>query len=67
MTVNLSVDFLGAAQVGQWLEVHPRVLKVGGSLAFVDAVVLADQKMVARASAVFRIHVEKTASKASRS
>ena len=34
VTVGLALDFLGAAKVGQWLEVTPRVLRAGGSLGF---------------------------------
>ena len=55
VTVNLAMDFLGSAQIGQWLEFQPRVLKVGKNLAFVDCVVLADSQVIARANATFRI------------
>jgi uncharacterized protein (TIGR00369 family) len=55
-TVNLVVDFLTSAQVGQWIEFVPRVLKVGKSLGFVDCVVLADAVPIARANATFRLY-----------
>ncbi len=55
-TVSLAVDFLASAQVGQWVEFVPRVLKVGGSLGFADCTVLADKRPVARASATFRLY-----------
>lgn len=55
VTVHLSVDFLGSANVGQWLEFQPRVLRVGGSLAVADCLVEADGKLVARADATFRL------------
>ncbi|MES2938574.1 MAG: PaaI family thioesterase [Pseudomonadota bacterium] len=58
VTVSLTVDFLGSGQIGQWLEFQPRVLKVGKNLAFTDAVVFADETLIARANAVFRIHME---------
>ncbi len=34
MTVNLSVDFVSIARQGQWVEVRPSVVKVGGSMGF---------------------------------
>jgi uncharacterized protein (TIGR00369 family) len=55
VTVSLSVDYLGSAKLGQWLQVEPRVLRVGNAMAFADALVTADGAAVARASASFRV------------
>lgn len=55
VTVGLTIDYVGAAKLGQWLQVEPRVLKVGGSLAFADALVTADGATIARASASFKM------------
>ena len=55
LTLSLTVDFLFSGGIGQWLEVVPRVLKVGRSIAFVDCVVSADGDPIARASASFRV------------
>ncbi|HYD43670.1 MAG TPA: PaaI family thioesterase [Phenylobacterium sp.] len=55
VTVTLALDFLGPARLGQWLAIAPRVLKVGRALAFADALVTADGKTCARASATFSI------------
>lgn len=55
VTISLSVDYVGAARIGQWLQVEPRVLKVGRSMAFADALVTADGASIARASATFRM------------
>ena len=55
VTLSLAIDFLSTGRIGQWLEVEPRVLKVGRSVAFVDCVVSADGKAIARASASFRV------------
>jgi uncharacterized protein (TIGR00369 family) len=55
VTVSLSVDYLGAARIGQWLQIEPRVLKTGKSMGFADALVKADGAVIARASATFRI------------
>lgn len=55
LTLSLAVDFLSSGSIGQWLEVAPRVLKVGSSIAFVDCIVSADGDPIARASASFRV------------
>jgi uncharacterized protein (TIGR00369 family) len=55
VTVNLTVDFLGVAQVGQWLSVETGFVRVGGSLAFTQAFVTADGEPCARANAVFKV------------
>jgi uncharacterized protein (TIGR00369 family) len=54
VTVSLTVDYVGAAKVGQWLQVEPRVIRAGKAMGFVDALVTADGVTVARASATFR-------------
>lgn len=55
VTANLSVDFLGSANAGQWLEVAARPTKLGRTLGFAEARITADGEPVARASAVFRM------------
>lgn len=55
VTIGLAVDFVGAGKVGQWLTISPRVVKAGRSMGFVDALVTADDQIVARASATFRV------------
>jgi uncharacterized protein (TIGR00369 family) len=55
VTVSLSVDYVGAAKLGQWMQIEPRVLKTGKSMAFADALIKADGEVIARASATFRI------------
>lgn len=55
VTVGLTLDYLANGKVGQWLQVTPRLLRVGGSLGFVDALVTADGAPIARASATFRL------------
>jgi acyl-coenzyme A thioesterase PaaI-like protein len=55
VTVTLTLDFLGTGQIGQWLEVVPRVLRAGSSLGFADCLVLADGQPIARGSATFRV------------
>lgn len=55
VTVNLTVDFLGAAQIGQWLAFETTFVKPGGTLCFTQAFVTADGQPCARANAVFRV------------
>ena len=55
VTVSLTVDYVGAAKIGQWLQVEPRVLRTGKSMGFADALITADGMTVARASATFRV------------
>ena len=55
VTVNLTVDFLGSAQIGQWLEFETAFIKPGGTLSFAQAFVTADGEPCARANAVFRV------------
>ena len=54
-TVSLSMDFVGFAKVGQWLEICPEVIRAGKSLCFATAFVLADGSVCARASGVFKV------------
>lgn len=54
VTVNLSMDFVAAAQQGQWIEFRPTVIKIGKGLCFASAVVMADEKICARANATFQ-------------
>jgi uncharacterized protein (TIGR00369 family) len=55
ITVSLSVDFLGSAFPGQWLEFDTVFVKPGGTLCFTQAFVTADGQPCARANAVFRV------------
>ena len=55
LTVSLTVDYVASAKLGQWLRIEPRVIKVGGTLSFADALVTADDTIIARANATFRM------------
>ena len=54
VTVNLTIDYVAAGKVGEWLQVWPRLIRNGKSMGFVDALVTAQDAVVARTSAVFR-------------
>jgi uncharacterized protein (TIGR00369 family) len=55
VTVSLSIDFIGPAQVGQWLAVETEIIKTGGTLCFAQCFVTADGVNCARASATFHV------------
>lgn len=55
VTVNLSTDFLGPAQIGQWLEIDTTVIKTGSRLCFAQALVSADGVPCARANGTFSV------------
>jgi uncharacterized protein (TIGR00369 family) len=52
-TASLTTDFVGAPKVGDWIEAHVDVQKVGGRLAFANAFLVVDGERVVRGSAVF--------------
>lgn len=54
LTVNLSIDFLGVAKIGDWLEFDTVFTKVGSTLCFAQAYITADGVTCAKASATFR-------------
>lgn len=55
VTVSLGLDYLGAAQQGQWLTFETEFVKAGSTLCFAQAFLRADGIECARANAVFRV------------
>ena len=55
VTVSLALDFIDSAQLGEWLEVQPAVLKVGRTLAFTECRVVCGERLIARGNASFRM------------
>jgi uncharacterized protein (TIGR00369 family) len=55
VTANLSIDYVGAAKLGEWVEARVEVLKSGARLCFANALISAEGRLVARASAVFAV------------
>jgi uncharacterized protein (TIGR00369 family) len=54
-TVSLTTDFLGAVRVGDWLEAHTKVERLGGTLAFADCSLTVEGREVVRGRAVFAV------------
>ena len=55
VTVSLSVDYVGSAGIGQWLAVDCEVIRTGSTLCFAQSMIKADDAVIARASATFRV------------
>lgn len=54
-TVTLTVDFLRAARLGDWLESRVRILRRTRSMVFCDAVLVGPEGIVVRGNAVFKL------------
>jgi uncharacterized protein (TIGR00369 family) len=55
VTIGLAVDFIGTAQIGQWLAIETDVIKTGRTICFAQCLVKADDVVIARANATFRV------------
>jgi uncharacterized protein (TIGR00369 family) len=55
VTVSLALDFLGVAELGQWVEIAPTVNRAGSTLCFAEALITADGAPCAKAHATFRV------------
>jgi uncharacterized protein (TIGR00369 family) len=55
VTISLAVDYVGSAQIGQWLAVESDVIKIGRTICFAQGLVKADDDVIARANATFRV------------
>jgi uncharacterized protein (TIGR00369 family) len=55
VTVSLAIDYIGAAKLGQWVAVDTQYVKTGRTLCFAQAFVLADDDVIARADARFKV------------
>jgi acyl-coenzyme A thioesterase 13 len=52
-TVSLTVDFLGPAKPGDWIESRSRVERVGSTLSFADCSLTVEGREIVRARAVW--------------
>jgi acyl-coenzyme A thioesterase 13 len=53
ITTSITADFVGAPKLGDWVEAHVDVQKVGSRLAFANAFLVVNGERLVRASAVF--------------
>jgi uncharacterized protein (TIGR00369 family) len=54
-TTSLTIDYLGAAKVGQWLTFDTTFMRVGKTLCHAECDVTADGESIARGRARFRV------------
>lgn len=55
VTISLSIDFTGTAEIGQWLSVESDVIRTGSTICFAQSLIKADDTVIARASGTFRV------------
>jgi acyl-coenzyme A thioesterase 13 len=53
VTAHLAVDYAGAARSGDWIESRVEIQHVGSRLAFANCYLVAAEKPIVRASAIF--------------
>jgi uncharacterized protein (TIGR00369 family) len=57
VTVNLAIDYIGSAKIGDVVIIEPRVIKSGGVIAFCDALARSGDTIIARANGTFRVKI----------
>jgi uncharacterized protein (TIGR00369 family) len=62
VTINLAVDFIGTADIGQWLSIETEVIKTGSTICFAQSLIKADDVVIARANGTFRVVPKRQAS-----
>ena len=55
VTISLAVDFIGSADIGQWLAIEPDVIRTGSTICFAQSLIKADDVVIARANGTFRV------------
>lgn len=55
VTINLAVDFIGTARIGQWLTIETDVIRTGSTICFAQSLIKADDVVIARANGTFRV------------
>src|SRR5271157_3710492 len=57
VTINLTLDYIGNAKIGDAVLIMPRVLRAGSSIGFCDALASSGDKSIARANATFSVRI----------
>ena len=55
VTISLQIDYMSTAKLGTWLMVDPDYIKCGKSICFARALVIANEKVIAKANANFKV------------
>jgi uncharacterized protein (TIGR00369 family) len=53
VTAQLSIDYAGAARIGDWIESRVEIQRVGARLAFANCYLIVEERRIVRASAIF--------------
>ncbi|MBA3771423.1 MAG: PaaI family thioesterase [Ramlibacter sp.] len=53
LTTSLGIDFVGTAKIGDWVESHVSIVKVGSRLAFANTMITSNDAPIASARVVF--------------
>ena len=56
VTISLNVDFVGMAKLGNWLQTESQTVKLTRSLGFIGCHLTANEDIIARATATFKIN-----------
>lgn len=60
VTTSLHVDYIAIAQIGQWISILPRVVTAARRTGLIDALIYADDTLIARAHATFKVLISET-------
>lgn len=60
VTTSLHVDYVERAQIGQWISIVPRVVTASRRTGLIDALIYADDTLIARANATFKVLISET-------
>lgn len=53
VTINLTIDYAGVANLGDWIESEVEILKSSGRIVFMNVYLVCNGKRIVRASGVF--------------
>jgi uncharacterized protein (TIGR00369 family) len=54
-TISLQMDFLAPARLGDWVQAETEILRTTRNLVFTQALIRAEQELVLRVSAVYKV------------
>ena len=55
VTISLAVDYVGTADIGQWLAIECEVIKTGNTICFAQGLIKADGAVIERENGTFRV------------
>jgi uncharacterized protein (TIGR00369 family) len=57
VTINLAIDYVGSAKIGDRILIEPRVIRAGGTTGFCDALAKNGETIIARTNATFSVRI----------